>query len=113
MPLARLAAPPWEHWLRVRRSLSEPPELAYYVVFAPAGTTLEELVTVAGQRWRVEEGIERAKHEVGLDEYEVRRWDGWYRHVTLAMLALACLTVMRQRAVNEGGEKGGPSPARM
>jgi SRSO17 transposase len=96
----------WDHWLLARRSLSDPSELAYYVVFAPAGTSLRALVWVAGQRWRVEQSIELGKGEVGLDHYEVRRWDGWYRHITLAMFALAYLAVLH---AHEGGAKGGPS----
>jgi hypothetical protein len=87
----------WDHWLLVRRSRNDPGELAYYVVFAPAGTALRTLVRVAGQRWRIEQSFELAKGEGGLDEYEVRRWDGWYRHMTLAMFALAYLAVLRAR----------------
>lgn len=97
----------WSHHLLVRRSLSDPTELAYYVVFAPAGTPLPTLVAVAGQRWRIEQSFKLAKGEVGLDQYEVRRWDGWYRHMTLAMFALAYLAVLR---AHNGGEKGGPMP---
>ncbi len=87
----------WEHWLLVRRGRSDPTELAYYVVFAPAGTALRTLARVAGQRWRIEQSFALAKGEVGLDQYEVRRWDGWYRHMTLAMFALAYLAVLRAR----------------
>jgi SRSO17 transposase len=87
----------WEHWLLVRRSRSDPTEVAYYVVFAPAGTPLRTLARVAGQRWRIEQSFALAKGEVGLDQYEVRRWDGWYRHMTLAMFALAYLAVLRAR----------------
>ena len=93
------------HWLLARRSIAKPGELAYYVCFGPAGTRQEELARVAGTRWTIEECFEEAKGEVGLDQYEVRRWDGWYRHITLAMLAHAYLAVIRQEAV-EGGEKG-------
>lgn len=83
---------------------SDPTELAYYVVFAPAGTALRTLVGVAGQRWRIEQSFKLAKGEVGLDQYEVRRWVGWYRHMTLAMFALAYLAILR---AHSGGEKGG------
>ena len=93
------------YWLLARRSIAKPGELAYYVCFGPAGTSLEELVRVAGTRWAIEECFEEAKGEVGLDQYEVRRWDGWYRHATLAMLAHAYLAVIRQYAL-EQGEKG-------
>jgi SRSO17 transposase len=93
----------WEHWLLARRSLTDPEDLAYYVCFAPAGTPLEELVRVAGTRWAIESCIEEAKGEVGLDQYEVRKWDGWYRHITLALFAHAMLTVIRARTVEKGG----------
>ena len=93
------------HWLLARRSIAKPAELACYVCFGPAGTSLEELVRVAGTRWAIEECFEEAKGQVGLDQYEVRRWNGWYRHITLAMLAQAYLTVIRRQAV-EQGEKG-------
>jgi SRSO17 transposase len=52
----------------------------------------------------VEEAFELAKQQVGLDEYEVRHWQGWYRHITLAMFALAFLTV-----VKVAGQKRGPN----
>src|SRR3982751_2549125 len=93
--LTRLQQPPWEHWLLVRRSRRDPTDLAYYVVFGPAETSLATLARVAGQRWTIEECFEVAKQEVGLADYEVRSWHGWYRHITLAMLALAFLAGMR------------------
>ncbi len=93
------------YWLLVRRSLSNPEELAYYVCYGPAGTTLEELARVAGTRWAIEECFEEAKGLVGLDQYEVRRWVGWYRHITLAMLAHAYLSAIKHQAM-EPGEKG-------
>ena len=66
-----------------------------YVVFAAQAITLEEVVRVAGTRWTIESGFEAAKSEVGLDHDEVRSWTGWYRHITLAMWALALWTVLR------------------
>jgi SRSO17 transposase len=95
MRLTRLQQPPWEHWLLVRRSRRDPTDLAYYVVFGPAETSLATLARVAGQRWTIEECFEVAKQEVGLADYEVRSWHGWHRHITLAMLALAFLAGMR------------------
>lgn len=53
------------------------------------------MAKAAGGRWTIEECFERAKGEVGLDHYQVRSWVGWYRHITLAMLALAFLTKLR------------------
>jgi SRSO17 transposase len=95
LPLAAPLASGWRRWLLVRRSLTTPMELTAYVVFAPQVTTLPEVVGVAGRRWTIESGFEAAKGEVGLDQYEVRSWTAWYRHITLAMWALALLTVMR------------------
>jgi SRSO17 transposase len=95
LPLAAPLQPHWRRWLLVRRSLSDPTELTAYVVFAPHGTGLETVVQVAGSRWTVEQCFEEAKGEVGLDQYEVRSWTGWYRHITLAMWAYALLTVLR------------------
>lgn len=106
--LFRPGQPEWEHWLLVRRSISKPDELAYYVCFCPAGTSLAALVQVAGSRWAIEECLESAKGEVGLDQYEVRKWEAWYRFITLALLAHAYLTVLRSRALHPG-EKGGMS----
>lgn len=59
----------------------------------PAGTTIEELAKVAGSRWAIEECFQSAKTEIGLDQYQVRRYEAWYRHITLATLAHAYLAV--------------------
>jgi len=87
----------WSRYLLVRRSLTGNGkgelELAYYLCCAPAGTPDEELIRVAGSRWAIEECFQTAKNETGLDQYQVRRYDAWYRHVTLAMLAHAYLAV--------------------
>ncbi len=97
----------WKRWLLVRRSLNEPNELTAYVAFAPAQTSLATQVRVAGTRWTVEESIQTAKGEVGLDQYEVRSWDGWYRHITLAMWAQAFLAVLRKETGAEAAPKKG------
>jgi SRSO17 transposase len=98
------AEPDKGYWLLARRSVAKPEELAYYVCFGPGEATLEELVQVAGTRWTIEEGFEEAKGEVGLDQYEVRRWVAWYRHITLVLLAHAFLVVTRAQS---GERKGG------
>ena len=91
-----------ERWILIRRSLADPSKRAYYRVAGPASTTLPELVRVAGSRWKIEEGFEETKGEVGLDHYEVRGYRAWYRFVTLALLAHAILVAVRaQAAVQE------------
>jgi len=99
----------FERWLLVRRSLDDPEALTAYTVFAPSGTPLAALARAAGSRWQVEIGFEEAKGEVGLDEYEVRSWHGWYRHITLALVAHAVLAAMRAagQEIDEVVQKGG------
>jgi SRSO17 transposase len=93
----------WGHYLLVRRSIEDPQEVAYSVVFARrAEASLERLARVAGMRWHIESCFESAKGECGLDEYEVRRWDAWHRHITLALLAHAFLSVVRSRERKRG-----------
>ena len=90
---------------RMRRRRTDG-ELAHYLCFCPPSASLADLVGVAGARWAIEESFQTAKGEVGLDHYQVRRYDAWYRHITLAMLAHAYLTVTRAAT---GGEKRGPA----
>lgn len=98
----------YRRWLLLRRSVSDPTDVAYYLCGGPPETALAELVRVAGSRWSVEECFESAKGEVGLDEYEVRSWVGWHRHMTLALFAHALLAVIRLRAAGEPArQKGG------
>jgi SRSO17 transposase len=92
--------------LLVRRSIAKPEGLAFYLTHAPEQTTEADLVRVAGARWHIESLFEQAKGEVGLDQYEVRSWVGWHRHITLSMFALASLAVIRKAAVGGRGPKG-------
>ena len=91
----------WQRYLVVRRSLvagEKPAVRAYVLVFAPSGTTLAEMAVAIGTRWTVEQCFEEGKGEVGLDHYEVRSWQGWYRHFTLCMFAHAFLMVLRTQS---------------
>ncbi|WP_397217824.1 IS701 family transposase [Nocardioides terrisoli] len=98
------------YWLLARRSLTDPDDVAYYLCFGPERTPLRELVRVAGARWAIEETFQTAKGQVGLDQYQVRRYDSWYRHITLAMLAHAFLTITTaQTNTAAGGGKRGTS----
>jgi SRSO17 transposase len=87
----------WTRGLLIRRNLADG-ECAYFTTWCPAGTTIEVLVAVEGQRWAIEDAFETAKNELGLDHNETRSWHGWHRHVSLVMLAFAMLAVIRHRA---------------
>ena len=87
----------WQRFLLLRRSRSKTEEITAYLVFAPADTTLQEMARTAGRRWAIEESFAQSKSEVGLDQYEVRSWVGWHRHMTLAMTAQALLAITRAR----------------
>jgi SRSO17 transposase len=90
-------------WLIARRSLSDPTDIAYYLSNAPADTPLLKLAQVAATRYTVEQCIEEAKSETGLDEYEVRYWHSWHRHITLSMMAHAWLAAVRYQATAKKG----------
>lgn len=88
-------------WVLARRNISTG-ELAYYVCFGPRGTRLRVLVATAGARWAVEESFQIAKNEAGLDQYQFRRYDAWYAHITLSMAAAAFLTIVRATEAAKG-----------
>lgn len=87
----------WVHGLLIRRHPLRSAELAWYLVYAPAATAVDEMVRAAGTRWTIEEVFKLAKGQVGLDHYEVRSWQGWHRHMTLALLALAALATAAKK----------------
>jgi len=103
------------NWLLIRRNVTcaggmtcenQPHEYAYYLCAAPPQATLADPAIAAGQRWSIECCFESAKQETGLDDYEVRSWHGWYRHVTLSMSALAMLAAVRAQATETPSPKG-------
>jgi SRSO17 transposase len=103
-----------QRWLLIRRSPEDPEDLAFYQAYGPEGTPIHELVKVCRRRWQVEDCFAEAKGEVGLDHYEVRRWDAWHRYVTLCLLAHAFLAVSRfaaSAAEAADGEKGISTPS--
>ena len=86
-----------EYWLLARRSLTDPTDIAYYLTHGPKRVSLAELAQAAGSRWAIEESFQTSKGQTGLDHYQVRQYTGWYRHITLSMLAHAFLTVTRSK----------------
>jgi SRSO17 transposase len=113
---SRDGVPGPEVWLLARRSVSDPTELTHYFALAPKTVSLQQLATVAGTRYTVEQVIKEAKSEVGFDRYEVRSWHSWYRHITLAMLAQVWLADQRlvagEKAAGGKNGAGGSQPAR-
>ena len=93
----------WMHAVLARRHPIRPDEVAFYLVCAPEGKPLEDIVRAAGARWAIEDTFTLAKGQVGLDQYEVRSWVGWYRHITLSLWALAILAA--EAAPAKGGSQ--------
>ncbi len=105
--LAGADASGMSRWLLVRRGAADPGEFAFHLAYGPEGTTPADLVRVCDARWQIEEGFAQAKGELGLDQYEVRRWVAWHRFVTLCLLAQAYLVVLRLRARPAGADTQG------
>jgi len=111
-----------DRWLLVRRSVSDPTELAFSLSDAPADTPLATLARVAATRYTIEQCLLEAKDDVGMDQYEVRSWPGWYRFITLCMMAVAWVASVRRQlqarvdatppATRRAAKKGGPHPVR-
>jgi SRSO17 transposase len=112
LELSEACAAGMRRWLLVRCDAEDPDEYRYFLAYGPAETTTEELVRVCTARWRIEDCLAEAKGEVGLDQYEVRKWNAWHRHATLCLLAHAYLVVTRRAArQEEAEERGAPTPA--
>ncbi len=96
---AWLATASPRHWLLLRRSISDPSELAYFYCHGPARrpVSLPVLLAVAGKRWAVEECHQQAKGQAGFDGHQVRLWQSFHRHTVLSMCALALLAVAAAR----------------
>jgi SRSO17 transposase len=92
--------------LMFRRPLGskDPEEIRYYLVYAPLGTSLEAAVVGAGKRWAIEQCFETGKGELGLDQYEVRKYVAWYRHMTLVLVAYAWLVALQKEEENQEKE---------
>jgi len=109
--LAEEAPAGMRRWLLVRRALDDPADRTYFRAYGPADTTVEELGRISGMRWAIEEGFAQATGEVELDQYAVRRWDAWHRHMTLSLLAHAYLAAVavgarQDRMTADASQKG-------
>ncbi|MFI2437556.1 IS701 family transposase, partial [Streptomyces sp. NPDC018693] len=103
-----MISPPPQRWVLARRSLARPDEIAYYLAYAPNDTAVAELVRHRRDPLGDRGSFQAAKNECGLDQYEVRRYPGWYRHITLAMLARALHAAMASAAAERGRQKRFP-----
>ena len=90
--------------LIVARDVLNPAELKFFVSNAPAGTSVQTMLLVAFTRWRVERCFEDQKSEIGLDQYEGRRYQGLKRHLILSCVSYLFLSRVRQEF---GGGKSG------
>ncbi len=112
VPLRPALREGWVHAVLLRRHPERVDELAYYRVYAPVATPLPEVIRAAGARWTIDDLFKLAKGQVGLDHYEVRSWQGWHRHITLALLALAALTIGARKKGGRRAPATSRSPSR-
>jgi hypothetical protein len=97
----------------IRRSLTDPHDLAFFYCHAPAGrpVSLPVLVKAAGKRWPVEECVQQGKGQAGLDQHQVRTWQSFHRHTVLSMCAQALLAVAAARPAPPALQPPAASPA--
>ena len=84
-------------------------EIEYFLTHAPQDTAITAMITAAGLRWNIEDDNKAGKDLLGLDHYQVREWEPWYRHVTISMLAHAFLAITRASL----GKDPTPTPSTM
>jgi len=101
----------WTRELLIRRNIADG-DLAYFTTWCQTGTSIATLVNVEGQRWAIEDSLETAKNEFGLDHNETRSWHGWHRHVSLVMLAFAMMAAIRHQANRQIPKKIKQQPAK-
>ena len=96
------------HFLVFRRCLDDPSQVTSYLVFAPPATPLSIMVQAIGGRWHIEEDLQATK-DLGLDQYEVRSYLGWYRHITLVLLAYVFLVGITVQDRSHHAPQQGPA----
>jgi SRSO17 transposase len=98
------------HWMLIRRSLTDPSDLAFFYCNAPQGrpVSLPVLIRVAGKRWPVEECLQQGKGQTGLDQHQVRTWHSFHRHTVLSMCAQALLAIAAARPAPPGPDGDDP-----
>lgn len=95
--LSRHGLPHKTVWLLIRRTLEKEPKYSFYISNAPLSTKLDKFIWLSGLRWSIEQCFEETKTELGMDQYEVRKFTGWQHHILTSMLAHYFLWHMKVR----------------
>jgi len=96
------------HWVLIRRSISDPADLAFFYCHAPGAVSVSLLISVAGKRWQWRNGRhQQGKGQVGLGQHQVRLWHSFHRHTVLSMCALALLAIAAARPQPAAQAAGG------
>lgn len=98
-----------DHQYMIRRSIDDG-ELAFYRCYNPRREPVTELVRAAGARWPIEECFHTGKGHIGLDNYQVRLYHAWYRHITLTMLTQTFLAILAHRHRAKKGDPHSTAP---
>jgi SRSO17 transposase len=83
----------YAHTLLLRRSITDPSEVTYFLAHAPDPSPAATLIRIAGTRWKIEENNEQGKDLIGIDQYQVRTWTAWQHTITVCMFAHAFVAV--------------------
>lgn len=84
-------------WLLIRRTLEKEPQYSFFISNAPLSTKIDKFIWLSGLRWSIEQCFEETKTELGMDQYEVRKFTGWQHHILTSMLAHYFLWHMKVR----------------
>jgi SRSO17 transposase len=96
------------HTLLVRRSISDPTDITFFLTHAPIRTPTPTLVSGAGTRWKIEEDNKTEKDLLGLDHYQVRTWTSWHHNIVICMFAHAFLAVQDAQILRRFQEQTHP-----
>lgn len=92
----------WQRWLIARRSSWGSEATDYFLAFDAAGATLDDMIGSIEACRRISRGIGEARRTVGLDRFNGKSWEGWYRHMTVALMAHAMRSMVRRHVAMQG-----------
>ena len=94
-----------QEWLLVEWPADQPEPVKYILSTLPESIPLNDLVSCAYQRWRIERDYQDLKQDFGLGHYEGRGWRGFHHQASLSIATYAFLMAERLIADKPAGGK--------